>query len=272
MSRVISLQGDEKTGKTSFGLTCPTPMVYMEFDIGGYDRAIPRFRSIEKQITRIQFPQPQQAMLTRVGGTLKVTEAKRLVGVKELWYKFLESFISALDNKQCKTIVMDTATSLRQICNRSYLQEVQESQIMKAGGYNKFNGKLRERLQQIEYVEPNGRYRAILSAARNYNKDLILIHYERDQYQDRVVGDEVKSVVTGKKELDGFAETPKLADLMLRMDVVMVPVANSKPVRKMPTPQATIISRVPMESFGYVLNEPTYDCLIQTIELLSGEA
>ena len=42
---IIGAWGEDKCCKTTFALTFPKPMVFMEFDIGGFDRAIYRFQN-----------------------------------------------------------------------------------------------------------------------------------------------------------------------------------------------------------------------------------
>lgn len=259
MGLVIGIQGDEKTGKTTFALTAPDPTWYFEFDIKGLDRAVWRFKS--KQIKHTSYPQPQQFLVTK--NSLK--EPQRLMGIKEIWYKYLQDYLKFLEDETYQTGVIDTATTLWSICHDTYLQEKQEVQIAKGE-----KGKLRESLSEVEYGEPNNRFRALINAAHNANKNLVLVHYETDVYEQRLLDGVVKSFRTGKRRAEGFKYTPKLADMMVKTERVLVPaIKGSTASWKM---RAIVIEPgMALVPPAFELPEPTWDSLVGIIKMVRGE-
>jgi len=215
---VISIWGPEGTWKTSVALSWVDlgKLVHYEFDIGGFARASWRFKPEQLAlITSKRFATPVQ--LEKLKGTTSVTSRlpKKLIGVKELWQSFVIDFVATVQS-DITSIVFDSATKLWNIVTRSYLQELQEKQLA-SGKFNEDT--IRERLTQIEYGEPNDRMATLIYTARQYEKNLILIHYPRDKYRDFVNSKgEKESVTTGELEPDGFKETRKLIDLELHTE------------------------------------------------------
>lgn len=214
-SLVCSIWGSEGTWKTSHALSWVKlgKLVHYEFDIGGYDRASWRLTTEQQAIVaNKKFPTPIQ--LERLKGTTTVTSRipKKITGVKELWQRFVTDYVESVQQADIKTIVFDSATKLWSIVTRAYLQELQEKQL--AQGTHE--DKIRERLGQIEYGEPNDRMGTLIYTARSYSKNLLLIHYPRDKYREFINSrGEKESLATGEIEPDGFKETRKLVDLEL---------------------------------------------------------
>ena len=214
---VASLWGKEGLWKTTIALSWPKPIFDFEFDVGSFARASWRLTDAEQTLIHlIKYPQPMQIeKLTGVqkeGITLKFP--KKIVGVKEVWQKFVGDFVKAvqLPREQCRTIIFDSSTMLWSIAHRGYLQEKQEVQLAKTPNMNEND--FREKLQTIEYGEPNSRMSSLIMTARSYDKNLVLIHYPRDVYGERLnnAGEKVE-YKTGKVEPDGFKETRKLVDI-----------------------------------------------------------
>jgi len=76
----------DKTCKSTLAFTFPKPLVVMEFDIGGYERAIGRFKQEEAsgQILHERYVMPfQSGEIDQI--KLTVWPSKIVQGVKEIW-------------------------------------------------------------------------------------------------------------------------------------------------------------------------------------------
>jgi len=244
---VIAIAGEDKSTKTSVGLTFPKPLAVLETDINTVSRAIHRFQG--QDIKVYQFPTPV--------GWDKVTERD----IKSVWINFLTEYKKQLENVAIQAIQIDTSTKLWWICCNAYLQELNEKA--------KIQGKPpRERLQEIEYGEPNNRMASVIYAARAYKKNLILIHHMRGVYQMVMTDNGMKSVeIPGKREMDGFKYTESLVDLEIRVAVKDLPTKDSNGQTifiKKPIGEISL-SGLALEMVGQELVEPTYEKLCKII-------
>lgn len=219
---IVAICGDEGTGKTTMSITFPKPLRHFDIDVGGFRRAI--WRLTAEGIESKSYPKPIQ--MDKLKGSVgepstRITIPKKVEGMKELWQVIVEDFVESCLNPEIKTIVLDSATLLWNICHNSHLQELQERQVAKWRNDPKTRNTpfdendYRERLQPMEYGPANDRMRTILHTARSYQKNLILTHYPTDEYG--TVADGKGNMVegkTGRKVLDGFKETVKLVDLV----------------------------------------------------------
>ena len=145
---------------------------------------------------------------------------KKVEGMKDLWQKIIIDFVKVCQTAEVRSINMDSATMLYNICHNSHLEELQERQYLrwkKEHSSTPFDeNDYRERLQKHEYGPAFDRMRTVLHTARSYTKNLILTHYPTDEYgpmpdsKGNIVQDK-----TGVKILDGFKETVKLSDLVV---------------------------------------------------------
>lgn len=207
---IAVLGGEEKTGKTTMALSFPKPLSYFEFDIGGFDRAIRRFKAEQQLIARKLYPTPLQAAYTNKA----LVSARRVLGMRELWYRFITEFAEACTSKETMSIVLDTWTQVWELCRLAFLQEKQESQLDELGALKKGEAKLREALLQVEYAEPNARMRNLMFYAKGCRKHLVLVAYDRDEYKAQVDDDgKIREIRTGKKIYAAWGETLKHADI-----------------------------------------------------------
>ena len=210
---IVALWGKEKSWKTTMALTWPRPIVHFDLDVGGFDRAA--WRMDVTDIASNPYPTPIQ--MEKLLGVKKdgvsIKFPKKIFGIKEVWQKIVINFVAAVNDPKVKTIVIDSATQLWVICHRGRLQELQEIQVSKSPKMS--DNELRERLQPIEYAEPNDRMRTLIYTARSYGKHLILTHYPRDIYASKVTDRGVEEYKTGDVEPDGFKDTQRLVDLVI---------------------------------------------------------
>jgi hypothetical protein len=192
MGMILAIAGEEKTCKTTLALSAPKKILHMDFDVGGFRRASHRFiEQIKTGVleSRPYYP-PQQAIRDKLlRGTREATQhrsAGKVIGYKDLWYRMLEDYVSALEGTEYETIIMDSFVQVWEICRLCFLEEKQERDPK------------RESLLQIEYGEPNARMRALILAARQVDKNLILIHHMTDKREARLVDGKKEDFVVGR--------------------------------------------------------------------------
>jgi len=267
MAIVCGIWGNDKTGKSSLALTFPKPMLYMEFDLGGYDRAkygyngmgiTPKDMEASGDITIKQYVIPMQGIIA--GPTVK--PSKIITGVKELWYIYLGDFINVfLSSKEFVTGVIDTGTLLWETIHTAYLQEKQEIQLDPQGN-PKPNEKLRVSLQGVEYREPNIRMRGLVYHARVQGKNLVLTHHSRDEYKpmfNSTTGALVDTK-TGKKERAGFGSLGDGTNWMIHT-------TRDKSGFHGLMDEGSVPDCV----VGTVINNPTYDGIMAAVDMALGK-
>jgi hypothetical protein len=206
MSRVYLFTGDNGTGKTSCALgDNPEDIVdFYEFDTGSFERAAAAMDNLDR-ITVRQYMAPLTNLLGQgsisVGerGGISPATVHRLDGWKDQFWKFVSDYLPAL--KGTGRPVIDTETKLWLMIRQGFLEEVQDAA-----------GPERARLDQLQYTEPNARHSQIIEAAKMFNKDLVMLAHEKEQY--------IKNQSTGVMIPDGFKEVPNMADAVLRFRLV----------------------------------------------------
>ena len=210
---ITALWGSEKSWKTTMALTWPKPLVHFDLDVGGFDRAA--WRLDTDGIESKSYPTPIQIekLLGQVKDGVSIKFPKKLLGIKEVWQQVVIDFVAAVNRAEVETIVIDSATQLWVLCHQGRLQELQEVQLAKKPSMSEND--FRERLQPIEYAEPNSRMRSLIYTARSYRKHLVLTHYPRDVYAQKVTDRGIEDYKTGDVEPDGFKDTQKLVDIVI---------------------------------------------------------
>ena len=248
MSLQAAYRGPNKSGKTTAALSWPNPVLF-DFDLRT-EGVSPDVMS--KVIAHHRFGVP--ISIPKSGNRPGVV--KILQGWREQYDAFLIKYQEVLKDSKVDSIVLDTATQMRQMVNQSYLQELQEARPDNP----------RERLIPIEYTEPNNRLRAIYNAARSADKNLILTHYEEEEYKDHIdsKGD-VHNVPTGKMLLAGFNKTEGIVDLVIRTTLEQRDVYDEGG-RKTGTKQyvpvgEVLLSGLCLELNGMSLEYPGYDTI-----------
>ena len=261
---ILSIEGEEATGKTSLALTAPLKVVSFQFDMGA-ERAVlgARYEEYFKDlsintvayedggsdvpiigvadITIFECPQPIQIDDIEVHGMVK------------LWNYFLVRLGQALREPEVRTIVVDTMTMARRIKIEAYLESLQEKA-------RKSGSKMRERLLEIEYGAPNGAIRDIYTTCAAIKMNLVATHHLQDEYQDGMKGNEVVSSKTGKRILEGLNQTYRFVDVAIRM------VKSGSDLTAKFTKCGYNLS---LE--GMTVKDPTWDRLMSTIEGSLGD-
>lgn len=269
---VIAICGEEGSGKTTMGLSFPKPLVHLDIDVGSYARAA--WRIDTKDITSKPFPQQLdikrllgQEVEKRNGQVSSIRFAKKVEGRRELWQEIVRYFAGAVQDPKVKSIMFDSATLTWITCHRGHLQELQEKQIAQG---ERDENKLRENLQSKEYGPPNEKMRMLFHTAKSFRKNLIMTHYPRPVYAQRINGrtGEIEDYTTGALTLDGFGETAKIADVVAWTKVVEI-VVDAKKKTKMKVIMARLdkcgIPGMGLSCVGKEV-EGSYDGLMSLVE------
>jgi hypothetical protein len=223
---ILSLEGDEATGKSALAYTGPLPIVGFGFDFGA-KRAIygglylkffkdlkiemvPYVKDTNPEafdhwhrnaITVYELPQPVQLGTTRIKGC------------REMWRYFIILIAKAMSDPGVKTVVVDTMTVARRVKADAHLQELQE---------NPKQGEApRVRLLQVEWGPPNDAMRQLYTTASGLEKNFVGIHHLTAERQQHINSKgEVEQILTGNKLLEGLNGTYRFVDVALRMTKV----------------------------------------------------
>lgn len=259
MGIICAIWGPEKSWKSTFALTFPKPIVHFDIDVGGYKRA--SWRVDTTDVVSESYPTPIQVEklmgAKQEGATVRFP--RQVIGYKAVWQKIVVDFVDCCQSPKVQTIIMDSATELWRICHTSLLQEKQEIQM--SHGMSVTDSLFREKLKPVEY--PNERMRSLIYTARSHKKNLVLTHYPRDVYGQKVTDKGIEDYKTGAVEPDGFKDTQKLVDIVIWIDVDGKGVVSAK------------ITKCGLEGLGTAAVglpvEPSYQGILNLRDTLSGE-
>ncbi len=306
---IASLWGSEGSGKSSVALSYPRPIFHLDLDLGGFDRAIWRLEMLAEKANKplniirlepgqdvnsadwenadiVSKPYLAPVQLDKLMGIpdtatgVSVRFPRQVVGIKQIWQQVVIDIVAVGQTPSVKSIILDSATQLWWLCHTGFLQEKQEIQI--ANGTPPEHPKFRERLQPMEF--PNDRMRDLIYTVRSMGKHLVMTHYPRDVYKERVGPNGVESYKSGEVAPDGFKHTVTLDDIVIWCfteidkerkiadgeDIIDNPNYNK------PQPHAQIslkcgLSGLGMAAVGMELPEPTYEGLMQLQRMAKGE-
>jgi len=155
---VMSIQGIQKTGKTSFGLSGPGPIALLNLDLG--DEGVVQKYTSEKAIYKNDY------------------RAKRRMAREDytaLWEKLKNDYYTALDSPILRTLLFDTATDGWEMCRLAR------------------HGKLSQVLPR-DYDFVNFEFKELIKEALHSNKNVIFIHQVKDEYiNDKSTGNKIMS-------------------------------------------------------------------------------
>lgn len=175
-SLLIGLYGDIKTGKTSFMLSMPKPLVDFDFD-QSFDRAAVRALHQEGGLTYKKV-MPDEDLTDDILNSYDIIvrcydmplklPGMPLEGFVDIWEgKLIPEFLMTLNNPNIKSVGIDTGTLFWTIDHQAQLERVQRES----------SNKIRQRLLPVEYARPNTEARSLLGAVRNKRKNLVALHH-----------------------------------------------------------------------------------------------
>uniref|UniRef100_A0A6M3JLX2 Uncharacterized protein n=1 Tax=viral metagenome TaxID=1070528 RepID=A0A6M3JLX2_9ZZZZ len=302
---IASLWGVEGSGKSSTGLSFPKPLFHLELDIGGFERAVWRVEEVAKKagtplrikvcgvkedVSQIDWskwdivskPYVTPIQLEKLMGIqqqagVSVRFPREIRGVKETWQELVSDMVTVGQVPLVRTIMQDSATQAWWICHTGFLQEKQEIQI--ANKMKTTDPLFREKLQPVEF--PNNRMRDLIYAIGSMGKHLVMTHYPKDIYANKVTDKGIESYATGEVTPDGFKHTVTLDDLVLwcyaevdKRKEILKGVPN--PDYNKPVPRTRIslkcgLRGLGMKAVGLELPTPDYAGLMELQSMMGGE-
>lgn len=270
---LLSIEGDEATGKTTLAYSAPLPIVGFAYDMG-VERAIKGGKYEElfadltinvipynkeethledepwkgSDITTFELPSPIQL------------DSMRLRGNTDLWLYSIKLMAAAFSDPKVATVVVDTMTVARRTKASSHLEVLQNAAYDAAG--NRIQGvNLREQLIQIEYGKINDAIRDIYTTGAGVKKNLIATHHLTDERREALDKDgKVVQMLTGKKILEGLAQTHRF------VDIAILTTKENKEIKG------------ELKKCGYnlgqegtVLSNPTWDSIANLVSMGTGE-
>ncbi len=277
---IFVLWGEDKSQKNTLALSFPKPLVDMEFDIGGFDRAnrnvikppdpktgyvglnIPIKDWFKQRLITVE----PYVMPFQIGDLDPITSiirpSKRIVGVKELFYKFAAKFIQHLKDPELKTIMVDTGTLLHEVTSQGFLQEKQEAQFGPNGNLLPGEKLMTTLFPPVLYRDINIRMRGFIYQAKAHRKNLVLTHHATDEYgMVKGSGGSIVNDKTGKRALHGWSQLGDGADVVV---YTYWDKTKMKPYCKVELAEVK-------ELEDMVFEEPTYDKIQKVIKMVRGE-
>ena len=202
-SLVVSVEGEDKAGKSRFWMTAPAPILAIDLDQRMND-TIQEFQK-EKEIYVIQ-PEIDRASLIkakmvsmneRAKGPTTIKDQAWLTQIKKAWNDTVDA-IEAAGKEGVRTVAVDTADEWWELCRLA-----------------NFGGRL-DKIQPMEYGPVNLEYAKPIKIARKLGMNVILAHKIKAEYKP-VPSDKKKSYATGEMIRAGYAQTGGLCDLSLRL-------------------------------------------------------
>lgn len=230
---LLSIEGEEKTAKSTLALTAPLPIVLFGFDIG-QDRAIngtqfdKYFKGLKIETIRYnRFGANDPTQVNWQGNDITIFElpqpiqldSRKHEGYIALWDYFISLLGMAASDSNVASVIVDTATIARRTKTDAYLEELNLVAV-------RDSKPIRKQLLQIEYGHANDAMRNIYSLfATIPNKNLIALHHLTDEYKPQMVNGSMDSAPTGKRVLEGLTGTARYFDVCVRNE--KAPVSNS---------------------------------------------
>jgi hypothetical protein len=184
-SLIISIEGEEKAGKTHLSLTAPKPLAILGTDFGT-DRPMGKFQG--EKILPKEYPYSVPAGL----GPDKIAELTLPV-----WTQFREDHLALVHSGLYRTIVWDTGGELYELQRLAY------------------HGKLAS-IPELAYGQLKGEYKELVRACKIAGMSLIVIHQMKNEYK-RQPG-QSRGEATGKRIRSGVEAIGYMVDSYVRLD------------------------------------------------------
>ncbi len=229
---LLSIEGDEATGKTTLAYSAPLPIVGFAFDMG-IERAIKggKYDELFKGVRINVVPydknaKQEQEHLPTLWQDMDITifelpnpiqlDAMRLKGNTDLWVYAINLMGAAFSDPRVSTLVVDTMTVARRTKASSHLENLQKAAYNPTTGERIPNVPLREQLIQIEYGKINDAIRDVYTTSAGTKKNLIATHHRTDEYKTMPgEGGKMESMLTGKRVLEGLVQTHRFVDIAI---------------------------------------------------------
>lgn len=195
----VSIEGLDKCGKSDWALrTAPGPIALVTND-PGTEYVLQKLRSIPDYAKKFPFVLVQnfEKPDPKVIKAADVDKAEWAMWQKE-WKKFEGATDALVSDRTCRTVVIDTASELAQLCELSY--------------FGKLRGNARIDIRTEFNRAMAGWFWKLYKGRPDLN--IIMIHRLKKQYAPKSNGGE--DAWTGKYEREGFNKAGFLIDIALR--------------------------------------------------------
>lgn len=178
---IVDIAGEEKTGKTHFGLTAPGPVFMHSFDIGT-EGVLEKFVAQGKRIMVAEY---QLTLQPGEGTDKQVADA-----ANHVWEQFVENFRDGLASAGQGTTLVDTGTEMWELIR-----------LARFG-----------RLVQImphHYTSLNKEMQGLIRESYNHNGSTVYTTKMKPEWESYIGPDgKEKSRKTGRMERSGFKDMP----------------------------------------------------------------
>jgi len=168
---IMNVEGTEKTGKTTFALSAPSPIALFNLDVGT--------EGVVDQYLK------EKSIWISTTNYRDTTDPNEWV---KMWEKMKAAWYAALgaDLKDCRTLIMDTGTEMWELARLARF------------------GKLTQVLPH-HYGPVNAEFRDLIRKSYDCDKNLILIHKQKDEY--------INDKATGRMKRAGFGDVGHLVQM-----------------------------------------------------------
>ena len=272
---ILSIEGDEATGKTTLAYSAPLSIVGFAFDMG-IERAIKggKYEELFKGLRISIVPYNKDANQDDLPGLWQDTDitifelpnpiqldAMRLQGNTDLWVYAINLMGAAFSDPRVSTLVIDTMTVARRTKASSHLENLQRAAYNPQTGERIPNVPLREQLIQIEYGKINDAIRDIYTTGAGTKKNLVATHHLTDERKEGIdENGKVVQMLTGNKILEGLVQTHRFVDIAIR---------TIKENKEIKGELMKCGYNLAME--GVKLPNPTWDTIASAVSMGTGE-
>jgi hypothetical protein len=263
---LIGIWGEIKTGKSTFGLTFPKPLVIFDLDQGVF-RALHRFTNYPIIISKDPITNqvydscPDNAIIIRSFNFVANWQTMKIENALNYWNVMAQEFALATAHPRIKSIDVDTGSLLWDLASNAHLERVQLD-----------SGKDRQSLLPIEYKRPNSEMRALLTLVRNFKKNLVLMHHVGGIYKDIVSADGRKDSIKIGDTWDGFSRLGAIVDVIGKTYIetkAQPPAISNGAITNLPpirTPYMLLETcGLALGAEGFAIPYPTYDNVLTFI-------
>ena len=259
--------GNAKTGKTFFQLTMEKPMAIFETDVGSFDRARGGYEksvgrlldigefcrednelwlaedfNIEKEVYLIRCPFFPPDDYTGLGFYNYILAMNRMI-------------TRAIRSSHIKSIAIDTGTWFWQMQHEAefikVFEDARSNPARQEGD--------RQRLQQLEYRNPNARMSQIFREASIYGKNLLFTCHERvSEFKDNN-----GNVLRRQSPVDGWSQFEKAATIVTRSTIGQ---SGFPPDAKLIPQMRMFTTGSSLDSVNFRTEYPNWNDLVQYIE------
>lgn len=206
-SIILSTEGEEKSGKTTFELSAEGPLGILDLD-GGLARAISGRQDLK---AKLEQPGTQYEFysIRTPSGLNRKKDDEVLALFTPVLRRLQQDFDRMVLDKRIRTLVIDTASQLWKLI-----------EYVGSGRMGNYPYNLR--------IELNATYTGMLDAIRCERKHAVLTHRVKDEWKKDASG---QSQQTGKMVRDGFSDSKYAVDANLLCRAEIVAPTPEKPDR-----------------------------------------